>query len=88
MTSFLIYFDDFWNILNILIFDKLREAIFKNHAGPKIDPFKFWANHHYYFFLNLRHKKRRKNEFHQNWTMFWSPTTHSNKRMFLNGKKI
>ena len=40
------------------------------------------------FFLNLRHKKRRKNEFHQNWTVFWSSTTHSNKRMFLNGIKI
>jgi len=33
------------------------------------------------FLLNLRHKKRRKNEFHQNWTMLWSPTTHSNIRM-------
>jgi hypothetical protein len=39
-------------------------------------------------FLNLRHKKLRKNEFHKNRTMFWLPTTHSDIRMFFNGIKI
>jgi hypothetical protein len=38
----------------------LREAIFKNHAGPKIDPFKFWENHHYYFFSESTSQKTKE----------------------------
>jgi hypothetical protein len=69
----------------------LREAIFKNNAGPKIDPFKFSFSRKslFFFILNLRQKKKRKNEFHQIWTMFWSPpsTTQSNIRVFCEGGK-
>ncbi len=40
------------------------------------------------FFSESMSQNTQKNEFQQNWTMSWSPTTHSNIRMFLNGIKI
>ncbi len=46
--------------IQVMSFYGLREAIFKNHAGPKIDPFKFWENHHYYFFSESTSQKTKE----------------------------
>ena len=49
-TEELLEFEPLPHLWIYIIFN-LREAIFKNHAGAKIDSFKFWENHHFYYFF-------------------------------------